>query len=308
MEKRLHNTRHAARQARNSGKASSNVTSTTTSGGASSATAEKMTVTATTTTSTSKTATSAPSPPPAPSASHQREQSGTSASSSRYRQHQQPAKQSDSSDEDNEDDDEEMEDDAASSSPAALATPTSPPSTPVTPTAAVTGSAVSSATSVTAATTTSSASPEQMYEGFQAWALRTYGDSAKTKTVTRKKYQRILKILKGEEQTSAENSKFRFWVKAKGFKMGLPPGHPQQSVHKAALAAAAAKTPPEQLLFVPCSKVKVVRATSPDARKVTPSTFTPSTICTPSGNSSVCVPKRIALLFAGLSRAPDRQL
>lgn len=96
-----------------------------------------------------------------------------------------------------------------------------------------------------------------MYEGFQAWALRTYGDSAKTKTVTRKKYQRILKILKGEEQTSAENSKFRFWVKAKGFKMGLPPGHPQQTVHKAALAAAAAKTPPEQLLFVPCSKVKV---------------------------------------------------
>lgn len=258
MEKRLHNTRHAARQARNSGKASSNVTSTTTSGGASSATVEKMTVTATTasTTSNSKTVTSAPSPPPASSASHQREQSGASASSSRYRQHQQSAKQSDSSDEDNEDDDEEMEDDAASSSPAALATPTSPPSTPVTPTAAATGSAVSSATSVTAATATSSASPEQMYEGFQAWALRTYGDSAKTKTVTRKKYQRILKILKGEEQTSAENSKFRFWVKAKGFKMGLPPGHPQQSVHKAALAAAAAKTPPEQLLFVPCSKVK----------------------------------------------------
>lgn len=247
MEKRLHNTRHAARQARNSGKAgSSNATNATS--GASSATAERMTITTTTTSPNSKAANnSAPSPPPG-SASHQREQTAVpTSSSSRYRQHQQSAKQSDSSDED--DDDEEMEDDSASP---ALATPTSPPSTPVTPTAAA-GSALSSATS---ATTASSASPEQMYEGFQAWALRTYGDSAKTKTVTRKKYQRILKILKGEEQTSAENSKFRFWVKAKGFKMGLPPGHPQQTVHKAALAAAAAKTPPEQLLFVPCSKVK----------------------------------------------------
>lgn len=114
----------------------------------------------------------------------------------------------------------------------------------------------SPAASAPATSAPSSASPEQMYEGFQAWALRTYGDSAKTKTVTRKKYQRILKILRGEEQTSAENSKFRFWVKAKGFKTGLPQGHPQQSVHKAALLAAAAKTPPEQLLFVPCSKVK----------------------------------------------------
>ncbi|XP_075525393.1 nucleolar protein 4 isoform X4 [Dermacentor variabilis] len=247
MEKRQHNTRHAARQARNSGRAGSNATNATS--GASSAAAERMTITATTTSPNSKAANSAPSPPPgSASHQHQREQTAVpTSSSSRYRQHQQSAKQSDSSDED--DDDEEMEDDSASP---ALATPTSPPSTPVTPTAAA-GSALSSAAS---ATTVSSASPEQMYEGFQTWALRTYGDSAKTKTVTRKKYQRILKILKGEEQTSAENSKFRFWVKAKGFKMGLPPGHPQQSVHKAALAAAAAKTPPEQLLFVPCSKVK----------------------------------------------------
>uniref|UniRef100_A0A224YPH1 PNUTS protein n=1 Tax=Rhipicephalus zambeziensis TaxID=60191 RepID=A0A224YPH1_9ACAR len=261
MEKRLHNTRHAARQARNSGKASSTASNRTNSGGsgASSATAERMTVNTTTSASpNSKATTSAPSPPPvaASSVNHHREQTSAPASSARHRQqHQQSVKQSDSSDEDNEDnEDEEMEDDAASPSPpGALATPTSPPSTPVTPTA--TGRAPSSSTSVTA-TTTPSASPEQMYEGFQAWALRTYGDSAKTKTVTRKKYQRILKILKGEEQTSAENSKFRFWVKAKGFKMGLPPGHPQQSVHKAALAAAAAKSPPEQLLFVPCSKVK----------------------------------------------------
>ncbi|KAH8031800.1 hypothetical protein HPB51_020918 [Rhipicephalus microplus] len=257
MEKRLHNTRHAARQARNSGKASSTASNRTTGGsGASLTTSERMAVNTTLSTTSespnSKATGSAPSPPPvaASSANHHREQSSAPTSSSRHRtQHQQSGKQSDSSDEDNEDEDEEMEDDAASSPPPPLVT--SPPSTPATPT----GSAPSSSTSVTAAVT-QSASPEQMYEGFQAWALRTYGDSAKTKTVTRKKYQRILKILKGEEQTSAENSKFRFWVKAKGFKMGLPPGHPQQSVHKAALAAAAAKNPPEQLLFVPCSKVK----------------------------------------------------
>ncbi|XP_037273026.2 uncharacterized protein LOC119164929 isoform X2 [Rhipicephalus microplus] len=256
MEKRLHNTRHAARQARNSGKAGSTATNRTTGGsGASLTTSERTAVNTTLSTTSespnSKATSSAPSPPPAAAASsanHHREQSSAPTSSSRHRtQHQQSGKQSDSSDEDNEDEDEEMEDDAASSPPPV----TSPPSTPATPT----GSAPSSSTSVTAAVT-QSASPEQMYEGFQAWALRTYGDSAKTKTVTRKKYQRILKILKGEEQTSAENSKFRFWVKAKGFKMGLPPGHPQQSVHKAALAAAAAKNPPEQLLFVPCSKVK----------------------------------------------------
>lgn len=81
-----------------------------------------------------------------------------------------------------------------------------------------------------------------MYESFQAWALKTYGDSAKTKTVTRRKYNRILKILKGEEQTSAENSKFRFWVKAKGFRIGPPHGHVSST---------------EQVLYIPCSKVPV---------------------------------------------------
>uniref|UniRef100_T1K4X4 Nucleolar protein 4 n=1 Tax=Tetranychus urticae TaxID=32264 RepID=T1K4X4_TETUR len=58
-----------------------------------------------------------------------------------------------------------------------------------------------------------------LYSAYQTWALKTYGDSAKTKTVTRKKYQRIVRILKGEESTNVENSKFRFWVKAKGFKL-----------------------------------------------------------------------------------------
>ena len=60
----------------------------------------------------------------------------------------------------------------------------------------------------------------EMYETFQTWALKTYGDSGKTKTVTRKKYSRIVRILNGDEEATTENSKFRFWVKAKGFKLG----------------------------------------------------------------------------------------
>ncbi|KAI1287573.1 Nucleolar protein 4 [Halotydeus destructor] len=58
-----------------------------------------------------------------------------------------------------------------------------------------------------------------MFDAYQAWAMKTYGDSAKTKTVTTKKYNRIVKILKGEESSNVENSKFRFWVKAKGFRI-----------------------------------------------------------------------------------------
>lgn len=66
----------------------------------------------------------------------------------------------------------------------------------------------------------SPAGKKQMYDAFQTWALKTYGDSGKTKTVTRKKYDRIVRILTGEEEANTENSKFRFWVKAKGFKLG----------------------------------------------------------------------------------------
>lgn len=62
-----------------------------------------------------------------------------------------------------------------------------------------------------------------MYDTFQAWALQNYGDSGKTKTVTRKKYHRIARILTGEEPPASDNSKFRFWVKAKGFWLGPPP-------------------------------------------------------------------------------------
>ncbi len=64
---------------------------------------------------------------------------------------------------------------------------------------------------------------EDMYKTFQAWALRNYGDSGKTKTVTRRKYGRIIQVLTGEESPTTDNSKFRFWVKGKGFRLGPPP-------------------------------------------------------------------------------------
>lgn len=91
---------------------------------------------------------------------------------------------------------------------------------------------------------------KSMYDSYQVWALKTYGDSAKTKTVTKKKYNRILKILRGEEGTNVENSKFRFWVKAKGFRLGP---------HN--LTTIDAKISTEQVLYVPCSKSSAVSNT-----------------------------------------------
>jgi hypothetical protein len=61
---------------------------------------------------------------------------------------------------------------------------------------------------------------KDIFEAFHFWAVQNYGDSGKTKTVTQKKYRRITKILSGEEPPTAENSKFRCWVKAKGFRLG----------------------------------------------------------------------------------------
>ncbi|MBN3286203.1 NOL4 protein, partial [Polyodon spathula] len=61
-----------------------------------------------------------------------------------------------------------------------------------------------------------------MYRQFQDWCLRTYGDSGKTKTVTRKKYDRIVQLLNGSECSSTDNAKFKFWVKSKGFQLGVP--------------------------------------------------------------------------------------
>ncbi|XP_076329321.1 nucleolar protein 4-like isoform X2 [Tachypleus tridentatus] len=83
---------------------------------------------------------------------------------------------------------------------------------------------------------------EDMYDNYKSWAMKTYGDSAKTKTVTRKKYSRIMKILKGEEHSNTENSKFRFWVKAKGFRIGPPPAQRSERGRS------------DHHLYVPCSK------------------------------------------------------
>lgn len=64
-----------------------------------------------------------------------------------------------------------------------------------------------------------------LFTTYQPWVIQTYGDSAKTKTITLKKYARILRTLRGEECNSPDSSKFRFWVKAKGFHIGKPPGY-----------------------------------------------------------------------------------
>ncbi|XP_036387307.1 nucleolar protein 4-like [Megalops cyprinoides] len=67
----------------------------------------------------------------------------------------------------------------------------------------------------------------EMFSEFQDWCLRTYGDSGKTKTVTRRKYNKIMQtLLQSEEsdgvyvESSHINAKFKFWVKSKGFQVG----------------------------------------------------------------------------------------
>ncbi|XP_035915658.1 uncharacterized protein LOC118513664 isoform X7 [Anopheles stephensi] len=63
---------------------------------------------------------------------------------------------------------------------------------------------------------------DQMFEIFQPWVIRTYGDRAKTKTITLKKQARIIKTLGGLEMNNPDSSKFRFWVKTKGFTTTKP--------------------------------------------------------------------------------------
>lgn len=60
---------------------------------------------------------------------------------------------------------------------------------------------------------------QDMRQRFQQWVIETYKDSSKTKTITAKKYERIVRTLAGEIKNCAENSKFRFWMKCKGFKL-----------------------------------------------------------------------------------------
>ena len=44
------------------------------------------------------------------------------------------------------------------------------------------------------------AAKQIMFDKFQPWVLSTYGDSAKTKTITRKKAQRIVALLQSNEK------------------------------------------------------------------------------------------------------------
>ncbi|KAG8233961.1 hypothetical protein J437_LFUL014239 [Ladona fulva] len=105
----------------------------------------------------------------------------------------------------------------------------------------------------------------EMFDNFQPWVVATYGDAAKTKTVTRRKYARILRTLRGDTtvggagadgSNSAENSKFRFWVKAKGFRIGPPPGHPKSpSFERTSMRRNSVTQDPP--LYVPTATVKV---------------------------------------------------
>lgn len=51
---------------------------------------------------------------------------------------------------------------------------------------------------------------------YQPWVLQTYGDNSKTKTITTRKQNRIIRTLCGMEYNNPDSSKFRYWVKVKG--------------------------------------------------------------------------------------------
>jgi len=79
-------------------------------------------------------------------------------------------------------------------------------------------------------------SEAEMFGDFQEWCLRTYGDSGKTKTVTRRKYTKILQTLLQSEdlegvyiESNHINAKFKFWVKSKGFQVGNTDGEPSEN-------------------------------------------------------------------------------
>ncbi|XP_052396370.1 nucleolar protein 4-like isoform X1 [Carassius gibelio] len=79
-------------------------------------------------------------------------------------------------------------------------------------------------------------SEAEMLGDFQEWCLRTYGDSGKTKTVTRRKYNKILQTLLQSDDSNGVyvernhiNAKFKFWVKSKGFQVGNTDGKPNEN-------------------------------------------------------------------------------
>lgn len=103
---------------------------------------------------------------------------------------------------------------------------------------------------------------DAMFNAYQPWVIKTYGDLAKTKTITIKKYARILRTLRGEEVNSAENSKFRFWVKSKGFHIGQPEGYDAKAADRIIGRHAVTSPGLDPPLYVP---------TQPPHNKVRPS-------------------------------------
>lgn len=66
---------------------------------------------------------------------------------------------------------------------------------------------------------------------YDPWVNQTYGDSTKTKTVTTKKYQNIVKYLNNQLHNNSENSqsddtKLKQWIRNRQFSLGPPPEHP----------------------------------------------------------------------------------
>lgn len=64
---------------------------------------------------------------------------------------------------------------------------------------------------------------EQHRRWYAEWVRRQYdGPGCRAKIVGRAKYEQIVRAVRGELRRAADNSKFRFWVRAKGFRMGRP--------------------------------------------------------------------------------------
>lgn len=70
---------------------------------------------------------------------------------------------------------------------------------------------------------------EQHGRWYAEWVRKQYdGPGCRAKIVGRAKYEQIVRAVRGELRRAADNSKFRFWVRAKGFRMGKPvPGAAQ---------------------------------------------------------------------------------
>lgn len=64
---------------------------------------------------------------------------------------------------------------------------------------------------------------EQHRRWYAEWIQKQYdGPGCRAKIVGRTKYEQIVRAVRGELRRAADNSKFRFWVRAKGFRMGRP--------------------------------------------------------------------------------------